>query len=164
MSVIDAQYVNRMGAAAGRITQVTFTRPDDEPTERVDVVRKGRKIVLPEQMTTADAIEALRRKEKEEETGVAIHHVIPCFPLDGAIAFQRALDQLYGWTEMLKTPGGFFSPDRPPVLISVPIGPKETTQVAWGRIGVPKIEGYLTTSMNADPPAFVIGGETPRGN
>lgn len=124
---------------------------------KVDVVRTGDKIILPEGMSNLTAIDALKRKEQEEQMEVGIHHVIDGYPLDGAIAFQKALDRLYGWTEMLKTPG-FFT-DYPPVLVNVRTGPQSSKQVTWGRLSFPKISGYLETGMSVNPPAFVIGGK-----
>lgn len=128
----------------------------------IQIVREGDQIILPPGMTYAQAREWLRRKEEEEERSVAVHYELNCYPLDGAVAFQRALAKIYGWTQMVPTPG-FFG-DEPPVMLGVQISLDETIQVPWGRVQIPTIAGYLETSMSGgDPttgnPKFILNGE-----
>lgn len=127
------------------------------------IVHEGDQIILPvingKPMSMAEAIDWLNRRTKEDESQMAVHNVIPCSPLDGAVAFQKAIAKKYGWSQAVPTPG-FFG-DTPPVMIGVSTGPNEVTQVPWGRINVPGIDGFLTTGMDARTgiPTFIIGGQ-----
>lgn len=151
-----------MAATGGQTAQA---KPDDgkvkTEAKHVEVVREGSKIVLPvvngKPMGYDEAIEWMRRKRDEDERVVGLHHDVPCSPLDGAVAFHRALAEKFGWTGLTPTPG-FFG-DTPPTMIGVPVGPGETIQVAWGRVQVPGVTGFLQTVIDIQPPKFVIGGE-----
>lgn len=130
--------------------------------KNVNVAHEGAQIILPvvngKPMGFDEAIEWMKRKQKEEETKVAVHHVFECSPLDGMHAFNRALSEKYGWTQMVPTPG-FFS-DKPPVFIGVPTGIEDVAQVPFGRIMVPGIEGWLNVGVDcSEHPSFVLGGE-----
>lgn len=125
----------------------------------VDIEHAGEKIVLPakpQEMSIKTAIKHLERKQEAEETDTAVHHEIKCSPLDGFVAFQRALSHKYGWIDQIPTPG-FFGP-TPPALISVPVSLNEVVQVPYGRLQVPGVEGYLETGMDLRDPKFIIGG------
>lgn len=137
-----------------RVSETTQTT-----AKNVDIVREGTQIVLPPGMTYAEGREWLTRQEKEEETEVAIYHEIACFPLDGAVAFHKALAHIYGWTGLIPTPG-FWGPS-PPTMVNVPTGVNESVDVPWGRVTIPNVAGYLQTNMQMEPrPKFVIGGKT----
>jgi transitional endoplasmic reticulum ATPase len=128
----------------------------------VSVTHTGTQIILPlidgKPMAYDEAIEWMKRKKQEDEQEVAVHHVLPCSPLDGAYAFHRAIAQKYGWSQGVPTPG-FFS-NRPPAMIGMQISATETVQVLWGRVEIPGIEGFLDTDMETSPnPCFVIGGK-----
>jgi transitional endoplasmic reticulum ATPase len=126
----------------------------------VEIVRTGDKIILPPEMTYDDGIKWLERKKKEEEKVVAVYHEMPFHPLDGAVAFHKALAALYGWTDLVPTPG--FWSDTPPHQIGVVTGPKpkDRLQVPWGRVTVPKISGFLNTGLKTAPlPCFTLNGE-----
>lgn len=122
----------------------------------VEIVREGTQIILPDDMSIDDAISWLNQKKKAEETPVAIHHPIDAFPLDGAYAFKRAIDEIYGFSAPV--PPGFFKPGTG--LISLQISPTETVQVPWGPVKIPDIDGELQASLDIrnDPPVFVISG------
>ena len=137
------------------------------PFKSVALAHHGSKIVLPNQprkMETQEAIDALYMIQEEQETMVGVSHEIPCFPLDGAVAMQRALLERYGHSIGTRTPPKhFFDSGSPPVLITVPTGPKDEDrmQVPWGSFKVPGIDGLFETDIphrkKADP-AFVISG------
>lgn len=112
-----------------------------------EIIRSGTQIVLPDGMTYDDAIKWCLRKKEEEEQDFAIHHVIDATPLEGALALMRALKAMFGWTNLIPTPG-FFGGKTPPALLAVETGVGEHTHVAWGRMEVPGIAGYLQTSMH----------------
>lgn len=137
------------------------TKPAENKTEMtakdVTVIREGTKIILPEDMTYDEGILWLQRKREEDEKVIAIHYHFNYSPLDGAVAFHKALADIYGWAELVPTPGFFSSP---PVMIGVPISVNETMQVPWGAVQIPSIAGTLETSYSFNPPRFVINGST----
>jgi transitional endoplasmic reticulum ATPase len=127
--------------------------------KNVEVVRQGTQIVIPPKMTYDEAIEWCKRKRDEDEREVNVHHEIYFSPLDGAVAFHKALAAIYGWTELVPTPGFFGS--TPPTMIGVPVGVNEKIQVPWGRVCVPGIHGFLQTGIVPEPtPRFIISGRT----
>jgi transitional endoplasmic reticulum ATPase len=123
----------------------------------VEVVRHGTQIILPPKMSYDEAIEWLKRKREDDERDVGIHHELHYSPLDGAVAFHKAMASKYGWAELVPTPGFFGS--TPPTMIGVPVGVDQKIQVPWGRVQIPGIAGFLATSLAAEPtPRFVING------
>ena len=128
--------------------------------KNVDVVRsKVPQIQIPEKMSLRTASDWLLKKDKEEDKDLNLNYQIDGFPLDGAVAFRAALDEIYGFVSNADTPG-WFGPN-PPVMIGVPISETVTKQVPWGRVEIPGVAGYLETSMAANPtPKFVLTGQT----
>jgi transitional endoplasmic reticulum ATPase len=125
------------------------------------ITYKGKKIILPGDpvpMSTPDAIAALKRKEEDENQEVDAAEVIDAFPLDGAVAFIKALRYLYGWASPIPTPG-FFGPENPR-MITVQTGIDTSVQVPWGQFKVPGIENPIQVSSTRTPngQAFVISG------
>src|SRR3990167_6638783 len=106
-----------------------------------DVKREGAQIIIPEKMTFAEAREWLTRQEKYEEETVNIIKSFDCHPMDGAIALQKALKEIFGWASLVPTPG-FFGP-TPPTMVTIDISTTDTVQVPWGLIKVPSIAGTL---------------------
>jgi transitional endoplasmic reticulum ATPase len=119
-----------------------------EPPRKIDVEFSGDRFVIPENMDYDEAIESLARQRDEERTEVAVSEPINAFPLDGAVAFQKALKEKYGWANLLPTPG-FFG-DSPPNMIGVEIAFGQTLQIPWGRCRVPKVDGVLSTGWKED--------------
>lgn len=135
----------------------------DKEFEDVNVVNKGKKIIIPEDMSYTDAINWIKRKRKQEETEVAVQIKVDAFPLDGACATMDVLKIMYGWSDLVPRPS-FFGP-QPPQMISVETGPNgESRQVPWGDMQIPKIEGTLTTgfTMDDDRPCFELRGVVKR--
>jgi transitional endoplasmic reticulum ATPase len=129
----------------------------------VEILRSGKQIVLPKDMSYDEGIEWLRRKREEDERDIGIHYEFHYSPLDGAVAFHRALAEIHGWAELVPTPG-FFGP-TPPTMIGVPISLTEKMQVPWGRVMIPGIEGHLQTGIQPEPtPRFVINGKVKQKN
>lgn len=132
--------------------------------ENTDVIvqYKGTKITLPDdpvKMSTREAIKCLERKEKQDETVVAIHEEIDAYPLDGAYALMQTLKSIYGWADAVPTPG-FFGP-QPPVMVNMEVGFGESVQVLWGRFEIPGVDGNISTSATHKNGKFifVIAGE-----
>jgi transitional endoplasmic reticulum ATPase len=132
----------------------------------VDVLQSAetKQIVLPEGMSSAEARKWLERWEKQQEQEVAISIEVDAFPMDGALALAKTLKDLFGWTNLVTVPGGFFEPDQPPVMVQIEVAPGVTQQVPWGRMTIPGVDGYIETSirqkgLNA---VFAISGVTRR--
>lgn len=115
---------------------------------KIDVDFHGDKFVIPEDMDYDEAIESLVRQRDEERTVVNIAEPVHAFPLDGAVAFQKALKEKYGWANLVPSPG-FFG-DHPPQMIAVEIGFDQTLQIPWGQCKVPKVDGTLATGWKED--------------
>lgn len=125
----------------------------------VTIVRSSdtRQIILPQGMALKEAAKWLEKKDKEEEKEVQLNIELNCFPLDGAVAFRKALTEIYGFVSNVDTPG-WFGPE-PPTFINVPVSINESLSVPWGRVKIPGIDGYLETSMRGAPtPKFVLAG------
>lgn len=129
----------------------------------VEIVRSGKQIVLPVGMAYDEGIEWLRRKREEDERDIGINYEFNYSPMDGAVAFHRALADIHGWAELVPTPG-FFGPN-PPVMKAVSVSLTEKTLVPWGRVMIPGVEGFLQTGIKPDPtPRFVINGRVKQKN
>jgi len=133
-------------------------KPSKIKDKDVEVVRQGKQIVLPEGMSYDVGIEWLRRKREEDERNIGVHYEFHYSPLDGAVAFHKALADIYGWRELVPTPS--FWGETPPTMIGVPVAVDKTIQVAWGRVQIPGIEGFLSTGLIPEPtPRFAINGQ-----
>ena len=124
-----------------------FQAKTDSLYSKSEIERQGTKIILPalpEWMSYDDGIAALKKAKKDEETNVSVDETIQRYPSEGAIAFAKALDKVFGFTQQVAIPG-FFG-DTPPKFISIPTGWGEVSQAPWGRIVIPGIPGYLETS------------------
>ncbi len=122
--------------------------------------KEVKQILIPDGMSLREAARWLERKDQEEDKEVGVYHEIDCFPLDGAVAFMDALDDIYGFVAKVNTPG--FWGSSPPTMIGVPTGPNTSRQVPWGRVEIPGVAGYLNTSMKVTTagPRFLLEGET----
>jgi transitional endoplasmic reticulum ATPase len=101
----------------------------------VEIVREGTQIVLPPKMTYQEGRDWLTRKEQEEEQAVSIHESIDAYPLDGARALAKAINEKYGFSAARGT------------LVGVPVSPTETEQVTWGEFQIPGIAGTFNTDL-----------------
>lgn len=145
----------------------TQTKTDRFVNEQVDVKRHGREIVLPSEphaMRLDEAVTALQRKMQEEEAEYRVTESIEAFPLDGAIAFSRAIAQTYGWANGVPTPGFFGS--NPPMMVNVEVAFGKYAQVHWGRLALPNVEGFLETGITEREgrPIFLIQGRVKKKN
>jgi transitional endoplasmic reticulum ATPase len=139
----------------------------DKPVARtkvhvVDVVRHGQQIIVPEDVTYEIAIEQLQRKIKEEQERVQIREVLPGFLWEGAFAFYKAMQQMFGWAsgEVIKTLFG----EQKPMLVSVEIGVGKKEMVPFGRFSLPGIEGWVQTgwTVRSDSIFCEVVGEVKR--
>lgn len=169
LSKLSREEIQNMDAntAAVRLLMERALQEDDrkaqgERFKNVDAqVRwQGREITLPADPTKMNFEEArdwLTRLEKADQEDIAVNEIVEAFPFDGAIAFMKALKQIYGWANPVP-PRSFF--EAPPTMMSVDISPTERTQIIWGRFEIPGIEGTLMTGVNMKHgrPVFTIRG------
>ncbi len=156
-----SDYIEILRRLADAASNGSTLKADD--FKNVQIERSGTRIVLPDGMDYSIACEWLKRREEEEETVVAISEEIDAYPMDGALSLAKTLQRIYGWTNLAPTPG-FFGKKNPPQMISVEIGPNQIEQVAWGRMVVPGIQGFIETSWGKKDgrPIFVLCGEVKR--
>lgn len=118
--------------------------------------KEVRKIVLPEQMAIPTAITWLNRKQQELEKQIETKTVFDCYPTDGAVAFYRALESVYGFTDpqRRKTWFGTF----PPVFVDVKTGINSSVRVPVGEIKVPDVDGafYSAWTVNKGRARFTM--------
>src|SRR3990167_2214199 len=130
-----------------------------EKSTKLEIVREGTRIIVPETMSTRAVIKELERQAQQEELDVNIMEMIEGFPLDAAHALVQFLGRKYGWVNALPTPG-FFGP-TPPTIVGVTVDQDgNTVQIPWGKIGIPGITGTLQTGINLKEgwPTFTIQG------
>lgn len=141
-----------------------------EPAKDVEVVRDRelKRIILPEGMSLKEGADWLLKKDADEEKEVEICYELDCFPLDGAVAFYEALQELHGFVQKVdtKVETMFGVKLIPPKMIAVPVSADGVKQVPWGRLKIPGIYGYFDTKVkvkdsrgNIDGTKFVIAGK-----
>lgn len=137
-------------------------KKDNSPWDTLDVPieHRGRAITLPgdpSDMPLDKAIEALERKRDDEEQPFNVHETIDAYPQDGAVAFVKAMKELYGWASP-QTVMTFFGP-KPPEMLSVKVGPgdAEVIQCPIGAFKLPGIENLVNTHLDYN--GFIIYGE-----
>lgn len=119
----------------------------------IGIEHHGRAITLPEdpaKMPLDKAIEALMRKQQDEMQPYNVFEVIHAgHPHDAAVAFVKAMANLYGWASPVSTPG-FFGP-RPPQMISVKCGPKseDVIQCPLGAFKLPGVDQHINTIIDS---------------
>jgi transitional endoplasmic reticulum ATPase len=81
------------------------------------------------------------------------------FVFDGAIAFQKAMNKMFGSGEAVTTiTEGFFGEYKEkPKMIKVEVGAGKSILVPWGKFRVPGIEGFIHTGCMADNEKVLFG-------
>jgi transitional endoplasmic reticulum ATPase len=124
----------------------------DPEAYAAQVVRTGDKIILPEGAHIPEVVEALTKEYEKEKQKVSIKASITCAPWDGAMALQKAITEELGLAIAVETPGGWFSPDRPPEEIEVEVDLDKTISVRWGRFELPTMTGAIVqTQVGRNP-------------
>lgn len=100
----------------------------------IEMINKGKYV---------EAQKWVQNKGKEEEQVVSRTDIFDAYPADGAVAFTEVLKDVYGWIEQRPIPATFFSPEKPPRMLVVETGPGTRTEVPWGEVKVPNIDGSL---------------------
>lgn len=126
--------------------------------ERTD----GEKIILPDGMSLPEARAWLEKIEKAEEQVINFRSEIKCYPYDGAYALYRAMQEKFGYADVItaKNPSG----GTPPTMVSLRLPDNTMINVPWGRLSFPGLDAnsYLETSYNNAEMKFVIAGTIKR--
>lgn len=120
-------------------------------TAEDDILFQGKKLILPETMELSEAIRFLEEKREEDERKVSFSRTFKYRPWDGAHATMVALRQAFGAFSQrsIKT----FWGENPPQLVTINVGPNDTIQVPWGRMGVvhlPGLDLYLDDAQDRE--------------
>jgi transitional endoplasmic reticulum ATPase len=129
----------------------------------ISIERAGNKLILPTNMPPALAIEAIKLMMAADSKPVDLQYDFQMTVPDGALALFNALNDLYGFVQLMDTPGFFGS--TPPQLLTVEVSPGVTQMIPWGRFRVPSLQGHLQTSikwMNSSP-FFHLTASIPAG-
>lgn len=114
---------------------------------KVEIVRTGEKIMLPEGMSYDEGCTWLQRQKAEEEQVTKYNYVVDAFPLEGAYALRAVLDAKYGHVKASGGPPSMFEPITYPTLVGIETGVGKTEQVPWGGFQVPGIAGAMYTGI-----------------
>lgn len=131
----------------------------------VGIIHEGKQIKLPAdpaKMPLKTAIKNLQRKAEEEETMMGVHEIVEAFPWDGAIAFFKAMSNIFGWGTA-RAPKSFF--DQTPTFVSVQVDVDEVAEFIWGDFEVPGFDGgHLSCGVanHNGRQVFAINGEVKR--
>lgn len=122
-------------------------------------------IVLPRDMSLAEARNWLTRQEEMENTKIAVTNVFEgVYPIEGAYALLRYLQQKYGFVDAVATPTLFG--EDPPTFVGVEVEPGKIVQVPWGRLQLNGIDGYLEAGVHLNKRektcCFTLNGEVRR--
>lgn len=133
-------------------------------TAEEDVVFQGRKLIIPENMSLADAMRFLGDKIEEEEREMSFSRTFKFRPWDGAYATMQAMKKAFGMVQQKGVRGMFGV--TPPALIDIHISHNETVQVPWGNLEIPMLPGvqfHLSGTRDAElGTLFVIKASGPR--
>lgn len=125
----------------------------------VDIRHHAGPMLLPEGLSTKDAISALQRKLIYDEQTFTVNAEFDCFIYEGAYALNEVLTEQYGWvgaqTKVIDM--GFLGKEYiPPTMLNVPVDLGVVIQVPWGQFQIPSIDGYIECS-------FAVQGASGRG-
>lgn len=158
-----------LASAMAAIAQASLDKEAKKAWDSLDVPieHAGRAITLPGepgQMPLEKAVEALQRRIDSDKQMVNVVEMIDAYPQDAMVAFIKAMQRLYGWTQPVATPS-FFGP-KPPTMLSVKTGPgkDDFVQVPFGSFMVPGVSKRLSTGVQGNSkgqPNFYIAGEFP---
>lgn len=107
----------------------------------VQIIREGSQIILPEGMSFDEGIRWLQDKKADDEKTVNFVEKFDFYPLEGAIAFFNAIQEKYGHHRIT----GFWGDS--PTYINFKTETNEKTQIPWGKVEIPGIEGTLNTDI-----------------
>lgn len=129
--------------------------------EVVAVVREGTKIIIPVGMSYGDAKKWIDRQEVAEESVVNIHHAFDCYPLDGIVALQAAIADVYGFAD-LAGQSTWWGGTKPPTMVQVPLANGKFATAPLSRISVPAWEGGYIEPQVPGHVQMILGGQVKR--
>jgi transitional endoplasmic reticulum ATPase len=107
------------------------------------ILFEGNKIVLPESYEgrIPDVVRYLREYHEAQEKHHEFSKKFMYRPWDGAHAFNATMKKMFGTVGIGKNrPATFFSPERPPQMITINVGVDKTDSVPWGEVFFPPLE------------------------
>lgn len=161
---------DEMGSAMKGIASILAelkSRSIDTPADKAldNVVRReGNEIILPGEpvpMSLGNAIDTLEKIRADEETTIAFHEQIRGYHfVDGLVAFNDAMADVFGWTQSVPTPG--FWGSSPPASMDVQVTLNDRRRVLNGRFVIPNMDGHIDTGVCWDEgvPALHLTGQT----
>lgn len=129
-----------------------------------DITYEGTRFVIPERMSSREAVQFLRRHVEQQEEETMFSKVFLFRPWDGANAFQNAVKRVTGTAGIGRATYSFFG-KNPPEMRTINVGPHETIQIPWGAVEIPLFKGqaYLGSVHSKEHGlVFQIGIEAPR--
>lgn len=141
------------------------TNENESQVKDVEVLRSTEtmQITIPDSLPIHEAVEWLRRKEAEEEEFVGVSETILAYPMDGALALSKAIQQIYGWSKHMGSRTWWGGREKPQ-LVSVQTSLTEFDKVPWGAFVIPCVTGELSTNISEinQQPVLVIEGDIMR--
>lgn len=163
METKQVETIDNTNAESEILSAISKKEPKEKQFGNVTVERTdGEKIVLPEGMGYAQARAWLEKIEKSEETIVRFNSKLKAYPYDGAYALFKAMQQKFGYADMIAEKGA--SGSTPPTMISVKLPDGTMVNVPWGRLQFPGLDdkSYLETRYDHSQMEFVIDGQIKR--
>jgi len=114
-----------------------------EQLSELEVVRHGKKLVVPEDIEYATAIQALKLKIEEESQEISVDYNLECEVAEGMVAFLRVLEREYGFVSNTGIDMGFWG-KQPPEYLGIETSPGKKETIPIGRLRIPGIDGWLT--------------------
>lgn len=132
-----------------------------EVVHQVDIVRHGQALTVPETMTLADALNAIKRQIDFEEQIITFNDVVKSYPVEALLAFKWAMTEFFGSCTMkpIKTPLG----EKPPTEFVAEVGLNKLANMSWGAYVLPcdpENQGLITNvDFEEGRPVFAIQGK-----
>lgn len=120
---------------------------ENQKTIIAEVIKADGPITIPLPMEIDDAIKQLQATKKEQNEETSFLEDFDVFIEEGLYALYTTLLEDYGWFHQVKQFG------RPPAMIAVKTGFRQTVQVPWGRFtvaGIPEDDGYFETGAKTE--------------
>jgi transitional endoplasmic reticulum ATPase len=114
-----------------------------EQLSELEVIRHGKKLVVPEEIEYSTAIRALQLKIEEESQVISVDYNLECEVAEGMVAFLRVLEREYGFVTNTGIDMGWFG-TKPPEFLSIETSPGKKESIPVGRLRFPGIDGWLT--------------------
>lgn len=121
-------------------------------TNEVGIRHHGTQITLPEhpeKMGVDEAIKHLENINERLHQTTSVNETIDAFPLDGARAFELAMQEMFGWSTP-KARESFFG-DIPPQVIMVETSHGVHEPVIWGQFQIPGLSQRLSCGAEMTP-------------